>query len=270
MGRGRAGAGRGRMRARRGGRCGARNRGRNVTARALRLGGRAAPELARAARGRAPPAGLPPGRCAGGDDPERPHHGLPAERGPPPDRIPGRRDAAAARHRPGDEGPDPRPEAGLPPGRDRSGCEPLMARAAIVVVDEEAADLARLGRELRKRYGQDYEIIEASSGSETLEALKTLQRTERPVAVVLAAHWMKPMTGIELLGRVRELHPMARRGLLVSWGDRSCNGPLLEAMSLGSVDYFVLKPRVEPDEEFHQAIGAFLADWARLQGIGFK
>jgi thioredoxin reductase (NADPH) len=41
-------------------------------------------------------------------------------------------------------------------------------------------------------------------------------------------------------------------------------------MSLGSVDYFVLKPRVEPDEEFHQAIGAFLADWARLQGIGFK
>jgi len=145
-----------------------------------------------------------------------------------------------------------------------------MPRAAILVVDEQQDGLARLGKELRKRYGQDYEIVEASSGGEALEALRARRDADRPVAVVLAGHWMKPMTGIELLGRVRELHPMARRGLLVEWGDRSCNGPLMEAMSLGSVDYFVLKPKVEPDEEFHQAVGGFLADWARLQGIGFK
>jgi thioredoxin reductase (NADPH) len=145
-----------------------------------------------------------------------------------------------------------------------------MARAAILVVDDRPGDLALLVKELRKRYGEDYEILEASTGGEGLQLLQARREEDRPVAVVLAVHWMKPMTGIELLGRVRELHPMARRGLLVEWGDRSCNGPLLEAMSLGSVDYFVIKPRVEPDEEFHQAIGGFLADWARLQGIGFK
>jgi len=145
-----------------------------------------------------------------------------------------------------------------------------MARAAILVVDEQQGDLARLGKELGKRYGEDYEILEASSGIEGLRLLEARRDADRPVAVVLAVHWMKPMTGIQLLGRVRELHPMARRGLLVEWGDRSCNGPLLEAMSLGSVDYFVIKPKVEPDEEFHAAIGGFLADWARLQGIGFK
>jgi len=145
-----------------------------------------------------------------------------------------------------------------------------MVRAAIIVVDDQLVELARLGQELRKRYGQDYEILEASSSGEALETLKARQEAERPVALVLAVHWMEPISGIEVLGRVRELHPIARRGLLVDWGDRACNGPLLEAMSLGSVDYFVLKPRVEPDEEFHQAIGAFLADWSRLQGIGFK
>jgi len=37
-----------------------------------------------------------------------------------------------------------------------------MPRAAILVVDEQQDGLARLGKELRKRYGQDYEIVEAS------------------------------------------------------------------------------------------------------------
>ena len=163
---------------------------------------------------------------------------------------------------------DPRPVCR--PGATGAGREPLMALAAILVVDDRLEELARLGQELRKRYGHDYDILEASSGGEALEVLRARREADRPVALVLAVHWMKPITGIELLGRVRELHPIARRGLLVDWGDRSCNGPLLEAMSLGSVDYFVLKPMVEPDEEFHQAIGAFLADWSRFQGIGFK
>jgi CheY-like chemotaxis protein len=61
-----------------------------------------------------------------------------------------------------------------------------MSRAAIFVVDEQQDGLARLGKELRKRYGQDYEIVEASSGGEALEALKARRDADRPVAVVLA------------------------------------------------------------------------------------
>ena len=34
-----------------------------------------------------------------------------------------------------------------------------MARAAILVVDVQPEDLARLGQELRKRYRHDYEIL---------------------------------------------------------------------------------------------------------------
>src|SRR5215468_668104 len=121
-----------------------------------------------------------------------------------------------------------------------------MSRATILVVDDQPEELGRIGQELRKRYGQDYQVVEASSGSEALEVLRNHQSSGRAVAIVLAVQWMRPLTGIELLGEVRNLHPMARRGLLVEWGDRSCNGPLLEAMSLGAVDYFVLKPKVEP------------------------
>jgi len=143
-------------------------------------------------------------------------------------------------------------------------------RAAILVVDQDAHELTRVGRELSNRYGRDYEVIEVASGREALDVLGKLASSEQPVALVLAAQWMQPVTGTQVLAGVRGLHPIARRGLLVDWGDRSINGPLLEAMSMGSVDYFVLKPRIEPEEDFHQAIGGFLADWARLQGVGFK
>jgi len=143
-------------------------------------------------------------------------------------------------------------------------------QAAILVVDNDPAELTRLGLELRKRYGQDYQVVEASSAADALEFLTRTSHAGQLVAVVLSDHWMDDITGTQLLGRVRALHPMAKRGLLVNFGDRSTNTPLLEAMSLGDVDYFVIRPRSEPDEDFHQAIGGFLADWARLQGIGFK
>src|SRR5215470_12932096 len=144
------------------------------------------------------------------------------------------------------------------------------SKAAILVVDDHREELFRLGRELKKRYGEDYEVVEVPSGAEALNVLATLNRLGRPVALVLAVQWMLPLTGTEVLGRVRALHPMAKRGLLVDWGDRSANQPLLVAMALGSVDYFVLKPKADLDEEFHRSISGFLAEWARLQGIGFK
>jgi thioredoxin reductase (NADPH) len=143
-------------------------------------------------------------------------------------------------------------------------------RAAILVVDEQPEELRRVGQELRKRYGRDYQVIEISSGVEAADVLVRLKSSGHPVALVLAVQWMRPLTGTEVLGRVRALHPMAKRGLLVDWGDRAANQPLLEAMSLGAVDYFVFKPRVEPDEEFHHAVSGFLAEWARLSGRVFK
>jgi thioredoxin reductase (NADPH) len=143
-------------------------------------------------------------------------------------------------------------------------------RAAILVVDDQPDELGRLGQELRKRYGQDYQVIESSSGAEALEVLLRLRSSDQPLALVLAVHWMRPLTGAEVLSRVRALHPMAKRGVLIEWGDRAVNQALLEAMSLGAVDYFVFKPKVEPDEEFHSAVSAFLAEWARLAGRSFK
>jgi thioredoxin reductase (NADPH) len=53
------------------------------------------------------------------------------------------------------------------------------------------------------------------------------------VPLVLADQRMPGMGGTQLLARVRQLFPTARRGLLISWGDMSAAAPFLEAAALG-------------------------------------
>ena len=96
-----------------------------------------------------------------------------------------------------------------------------------------------------------------------------LREAGRAVALVMAEQWMTEMLGTELLARVAELHPTARRGLLVRWGDRSTAESILQAMAVGGFDYYLPKPSVPPDEGFHGIVEGFLAEWARACGRGF-
>ncbi len=87
-----------------------------------------------------------------------------------------------------------------------------------------------------------------------------------PVALVLAAQWTAGTTGAELLARARQLHPHAKRGLLIewgAWGDRATADAIFKAMALGDIDYYVLKPWWSPDEQFHRTIAEFLYEWTR-------
>ena len=92
-----------------------------------------------------------------------------------------------------------------------------------------------------------------------LRRLKDCKSVGQPVALVLASHRMADLLGTELLGRAHELHPTAKRGLLISWGDRSTAEPMLQAMAVGQFDYYVPKPSAPPDEGFHSIVEGFLA-----------
>ena len=74
-----------------------------------------------------------------------------------------------------------------------------------------------------------------------------------------------------LLARVRELHPRAKRGLLIEWGAwrfEHTTDAIMEAMALGHIDYYVLKPWRSPDEFFHRTITEFLHEWSRYGTFG--
>ena len=93
-----------------------------------------------------------------------------------------------------------------------------MAVPVLFAVDEDADLLADVERELVNRYSRSYRIIGASSIAEAMEELEGLATAGSDVALVLAGHSFEDMSGCEFLGRVRDLHAHAQRGLLIEWG----------------------------------------------------
>ena len=116
-----------------------------------------------------------------------------------------------------------------------------MGSPALVVIDDDTATEG----ELRKRYGGDYQVVAYRSAEEALGALPLLGA---PVAVVLAQLWLSGMTGVELLARIHELHPTARRALLASWSDEPARERILDAFGLGQIDCHLPRPGRAPDE----------------------
>ena len=149
--------------------------------------------------------------------------------------------------------------------------KPEKDRPVILVVDGDQDDLARISDELKTRYGAHYDVMCMSSTSEGKDALDDLTNTGRNVALVLADRGAPPMTGVELLTVAKRLDSDTKRGLLVSWGawgDEATAKAIIDAMTFGGIDYYVLKPWRSPDEFFHRTVTAFLHEWARNKPLG--
>jgi thioredoxin reductase (NADPH) len=145
-----------------------------------------------------------------------------------------------------------------------------MVRPVLLAVDDEPDARSSIEEELRKRYGADYEVICEGSGAAALGALEQVKVRGGEVALVLADQWMPDMTGIELLTKVHELDPAAKRALLTGWGDLEVGDRLVRAAVLGQVDDWGLKPWQPGDEGFHQLVVGLLYEWAQLHRPGFQ
>jgi thioredoxin reductase (NADPH) len=133
----------------------------------------------------------------------------------------------------------------------------------VLLAVDAAETFCEVERELRDRYGNDYHIVCESSAEAGMRRLRELKATGEEVALVLAEQWMPKMTGVGFLSHTRKFYPSAKRALLVAWGDRTASEPILQAMALGRIDYYVNKPWGPHDERFHRTISEFLYDWAK-------
>ena len=148
------------------------------------------------------------------------------------------------------------------PGPDTEPVRPIL-----LAVDDDAAALGRIKHELVRRYGSDYRVMCERSPADALAALESARASGDDVAVILADQWMGEVSGGDFLARARELHPRAKRALLIDWGGwghRPTADAVLRAMALGHIDYYVLKPWRSPDELFHRTIAEFVHEWSRL------
>lgn len=143
-------------------------------------------------------------------------------------------------------------------------------RVAIVAVSRNPQTRANLARELSKRYGVDYRVVVCENLRQCEHRLNELNRAGTPVAMVMAGYGEGDKQGIDFLDRTRSLHPTARRVAVVRWGAWETVQPVFDALALGKIDHWVMRPESAPDEEFHRLVSEFLYHWATTHGFGFE
>ena len=136
-----------------------------------------------------------------------------------------------------------------------------MTKATILAVDDDAAVSRAIVRDLRARYGADYRILRATSGGEALSLLKELTLKDRPLALVVSDQRMPGMTGIELLGHVREQSPDTKLLLLTAYADTDV---AITAINQIGLDYYLFKPWDPPEERLYPVADDLLGDWVEL------
>ncbi|HEY2960315.1 MAG TPA: FAD-dependent oxidoreductase [Actinomycetota bacterium] len=132
---------------------------------------------------------------------------------------------------------------------------PAASRPILLTVDDDPSVSRAVARDLRRRYGQDHQVLRAGSGAEALDALREIKLRGGRVAVMLADYRMPEMSGIEFLEAAMDLFPRARRALLTAYADTDA---AIAAINLVDVDYYLLKPWEPPEEKLYPIVDAML------------
>jgi thioredoxin reductase (NADPH) len=144
----------------------------------------------------------------------------------------------------------------------------LMALPIILAVEDELDVLNDLERDLAKRYSADYQVLTSQSPERGLELLAAAEREKTEVAIVIACQRVQPMSGIEFLVRAHELHPLARRVLLIRVSDTESIAAMEQAFALNRLDTYLTKPWEPAEEWLYPAVGDLLREWVRATESG--
>ena len=143
-----------------------------------------------------------------------------------------------------------------------------MSQPVIFVIDDDAGVTAALRQDLDRRFGEDFRVIGKTTAAAGLTALRTLADAGEPVALMIVDHDLSAMPGVDFLARGHEMHPLAKRVLLVE-RDYSAHSPVIQAMTLGQADYHITKPWLL-EQDLYRLISEFLAEWAKDHQAGFE
>ncbi|GAB4106865.1 FAD-dependent oxidoreductase [Micromonospora taraxaci] len=134
-----------------------------------------------------------------------------------------------------------------------------MANPVILTVDDDPVVSRAVARDVRRRYGDRYRVLRASSGPEALDALREVKLRGEQVALLLADHRMPEMTGVEFLEAAMDIFPAARRVLLTAYADTDA---AIEAINVVDLDHYLLKPWHPPEEKLYPVVDGLLEAWA--------
>ena len=133
-----------------------------------------------------------------------------------------------------------------------------MPKPVLLTVDDDAAVLSAVVRDLRKHYGRDYRILRTDSGIAALDMLRELKERWDPVALVLSDQRMPKMDGVTFLSEAMKFHPESKRALLTAYADTEA---AIGAINKSQVDYYLLKPWDPPEERLYPVLDDMLDEW---------
>jgi thioredoxin reductase (NADPH) len=142
------------------------------------------------------------------------------------------------------------------------------ARPLLLVVDADPERLERCETELDRAFGVDFRVRGELTAAAAIDCLRQAHEWEQRVAVVLVDHALADQDRADIFAASRTGHPDARRALLIEWGawaERSTATAILTAMSVGDINYYVLKPWTTRDELFHRTVAEFIQEWSRYE-----
>ncbi len=145
-----------------------------------------------------------------------------------------------------------------------------LERPGIVFQSADPRTAEVVGAELVKRYGADYTIRTCTDPGGLRTTAAELVAEGVPICLVLAGVGGEDPDGIELVAGLRDDHPSARRGVVVSWGDFGRAQEVFDAVADGSIEFFLVRPEQLRDEEFHRSLTELLEEWSLARGGGFE
>jgi len=131
-------------------------------------------------------------------------------------------------------------------------------KPALISVDDDPAVARAVQRDLRRRYGQRYQVVSAQSGEQALEALGRLVLRSQAVALLLADQRMPGMSGVEFLERAKDQVPAAKRVLLTAYADTQA---AIKAINDVGLNYYLTKPWDPPEDNLYPVLDDLLETW---------
>jgi thioredoxin reductase (NADPH) len=145
-----------------------------------------------------------------------------------------------------------------------------MTQPILFLVDDRPKVLEALAADLGRRFGGDHRILAEAGPAAALEALAGLAQRGEEVALVVAGQHMAELPGVELLLRAHELHPSAKRVLLVGRRAWTPTNPAVRAMTLGQIDTYLFEPWLPVARFLYLPVSQVLADWVPSRGPSFE
>ena len=133
----------------------------------------------------------------------------------------------------------------------------------LLVVDLDQNSLDVIVADLARRFGRDFSVIGRSSSEAAVDTLCAIAAAGQSVALALVDD-----SASDILPRLHELHPRAKRVLLVD-RDYSSTSPAVQAMALGRADYHLVRPWAD-NEVMFEAMGGYLSSWTREHKPNFE